>query len=472
MKRFTKAVKMAAAMLSLCLVCVLGVTAEAAKYQPNVTYINPQVNSKDEFYSPSKMRMSTYSDEEVMVIYPKDATLEVSTNKKALTATVVERVNDDADDYVGKRVYVTPNVQKVYDDKNDENLYYDATTGRFYYVDYYYDWDDDNNFVRVEEKQYPTTIDISIKKVGSDYNYYTYCYYDAVTNTYYYYDWDDNDDEQKVTLTMDAVNWNYYYADPTTGIEYYLYKSNIGYYYRDYSVYVYENEAQIETYTDGVTPDYEYAVAWVRLDSTKKGTYKLNVTVNGVKKTLTVYVTPYGDRTYTSVKLGGDTVSSINKKETAKNTTTTTTNNYQVKSSLTSAKLSLKANKGMKITGIVTASLDKNGKVVYKKTKNNKTIKLSQAYTYDYTSAEGAYSKSRSEKKETFVFVSYKDTYLKTSITYSVVKKHGVKQIKEVYKATDGKKYVNYYDFGESHAYVDNLEYGYVPSSVITLWSY
>lgn len=453
MKRFERTMKTVVAMLSFCLMFVLSITAEAAKYQPNVTYIDPQVNSKDQYYSTTKIRMGTYADRTVQVIYPKDAKLEVSTSKKAMQAMITSKVNEVNPEATGQKVYVTPNGQSVYDYNEYETLYLDASNGRLYYTDTEY----------VETKVYPSYMRLYIKLPGESYYRSQYVYYDDTKNSYYVYDYDNYNSEldeyAKDTISLDWLEWSYTYTDDkgnTKSVQ----KDNLGYYYRDYSVTVYENEQTVR-YDDGKTPDYEYAVAKIQLTSTKKGTYKLYVTVNGKKSTLTVYVNPYGDEVYTSVKLDKNTVRSVNLKETANNYTYTEVTDYQVKNTLKSAKLSLKANKGIKITGVVTAYLDKNGNACYKKTKNNKKINLSQAYGYSYKT--NGY-KEKSPYRQTYVFISYKDNYLKTSHTYSVVTKHGVKQVKEVYKAANGKSYTRYYDYGE---YGNNK----VASSVITLWS-
>lgn len=444
MKRFKETMKMVVALMSLCLVFVLSITADAAKYQPNVTYVDPQINSKDQYYSTTRMRMTTYSDRTVRIIYPKDAKVTLKTNKKALSAMVTYQCNE-LDPYpTGKKVYVTPTSQDIYDYNMYRRLYVDAT-GRLYYTS-------------GGENVYPTTIRVYVKMPGENYYSSRTLYYDAATKTWYYEKWDDNKDEYvKQTVASTYWEWDYYYKD-AEGYSHSVYKDNVGYYYRDYDVTVYEN-SQTVTYDDGKTPDYQYAVADIQLTSTKKGNYKLYITVNGKKTTVNVYVYPYGSRTYTSVKLGKNTINSVSLKETAKNYTYTEVSNYQVSSKTKSGKLSLKANKGIKITGIVTAYTDKNGNPCFKKTKNNKKINLSQAYAYQYRDA--SYGESfKDATKETFVFISYNDTYLKTSYTYSVVTKHGVKQVKEVYKAPNGKKYTRYYDFGD---------YG---SSMIRLWSY
>ena len=249
---------------------------------------------------------------------------------------------------------------------------------------------------------------------------------------------------------MDDSDKYYLVYDASGAIDnsYDLNKTNNGfYYYYDQDVTVYINN-QSEKYDDGgVTPDYEYAVATVKLTSTKAGTYKVTFTINGAKTTVQVLVNKNGGRLYSKAKLGSATLSSFTKKDTAKNTTTTSTQKYEVKKNLKSAKLKFTANKNIKITGMIVASVDKNGKAVYKKVKNGGKIQLSQEYTNN-TRYGVLGSKSRSKVKNTYVCISYKDTFLKTSCTYSIVTKHGEKQIKEVYKAIDGTKYTYYHDYG------------------------
>lgn len=415
MKRFTKAVKMAAAMLSLCLVCALGVTAEAAKYQPNVTYINPQRNTAtDTYFSTKKMRMGTYDDTTITVIYPKDGQISVSTNKKALQAMITEKSNENITDDDDKKVYVTPT--KIYYNYSHWIPYSDGygfykqsvsleeTTGRYYYEKTVYNYATDEN---ESQKVYIEGAPDIAEPYGAD------------------------------------------YVDADGDTRYTSKKDNVGFYYEDYAGTRYINSQTVK-YEDGVTPDYEYAIATVQLTSTKKGTFKVNVVVNGAKSTLTVYATPDADSTFTKVKFDGKDLMSNTVKSSAKNYSSTYKADYKVKSSATSGKLKFTANKGIKITGMVVASVDKNGKPVYKKYKNGKKINLSQAYAYEEKNATYRNgTQSRSALKETFVYISYKDTYTKTSYTYSVVKKYGVKMIKEVRKAADGKKYTNFYEYGD-----------------------
>lgn len=445
MKKLTRTMKCVAWMLSLCLLFGINVVAKAeAQYQPNVTYVNPAINSKDEYYSVTKMRMETYSDTTFEVVYPKDATLEVTTNKpKKLQAMVTETVNENPTYNLGKKVYVTPQevhytyyyfdakegYTRSYDTKTGYgSLSYDKTTNTFYYYDNSYDvttgkWvntkvtvvPDRNKFkCAIYTDEYDNTYYFNGTNYDSDYGYW-------------YYGYDEDNDEYRDT-------YGYLLNKDTTG--YYIY-DGLGRTYKS---------NQAETYDDGSR--YEYATATIRLDSTKQGTYKVNVIVNGVKTTMKVYVTPYGNNVYSKMKLGNDTINSIKINSSAKNYSYESVENYKVKSSLKSAKLKLTANKGFKINGFVVASVNEDGDTTMKAYKNGKTIKLSQGYA-EASHDASSNSKYKKAKKETYVCVSYTDKYTKTSVKYSVVKKHGVKQIKCVTKASDGKKYISYYDYGD-----------------------
>ena len=448
MKRITKTMKMVAAMLSLCLVCVLGITAEAAKYQPGITYVNPDTSyykNESEYYSVKKIRMSTYSDRDIKIIYPKDATLEVKSPKKAMQVMITEQDNADTYDNdwnytTSEKIYVTATVTeykyyyKNYATGETELLTLDPATGQYYYTEYV-------ESVRVYDAElgYWVWKAQEPKKVYVAPNYTVpmkATYTDAATNTVYTYE---RYDEDNSDLYYDEDKELFYYSKSLDKV--YKYKSNQTIYY------------------DDATPDYDYAVAWVKLTSTKAGTYKVNVFVNGQKTTMTVYVSAYTSP-YKKATLAGKTVYSDKVKKTANNDSYTTVYNHNVKKNLKSAKFKVSANKGFKVTGIVSTYLNSKGKAIYKKGKNGSKITLSQVYDYDSNSSNGSYS--RSSTKNTYVYVSWKDTKLKTSCTYSVVKKNGVKMIKRVEKKTDGKKYTSYLEYGES----DWNDY------MFDLWSY
>jgi len=500
MKRFNKTMRMVVAMMSLCLVFVLGITSEAAqaRFKTGAVYIFPDynssekdecpTNSKNEYYSTTKYRMSTYDDMNLNVVYPKDATFEVKSNKKAFEASVIEKSNEDITGEEYKKVYVTPNakyVGRVLFADGTKYVYYDMTNKK-YYSDYtYYDnpmavsvyayyideyggdytgtiWQDvatgkyyEDYSYNSDTNQYELTYPVTVERVRV-YGKYIDEYDDTyignfwVDNAGKYYESAWSDTPVTMIEIVDDSSKYYLVYDASGAIDnsYHLNKTDNGfYYYYDQDVTVYINNRS-ETYDDGgVTPDYEYAVATVKLTSTKAGTYKVTFTINGAKTTVQVLVNKNGGRLYSKAKLGSATLSSFTKKDTTKNTTTTSTQKYEVKKNLKSAKLKFTANKNIKITGMIVASVDKNGKAVYKKVKNGGKIQLSQEYTNN-TRYGVLGSKSRSKVKNTYVCISYKDTFLKTSCTYSIVTKHGEKQIKEVYKDIDGTKYTYYHDYG------------------------
>lgn len=464
MKKLTRTMKCAVMLLSLCLLLSISTVVEAAKYQPNVTYVNPTVNSKDEYYSVTKMRMETYSDTTFEVVYPKDATIEVSTNKsKKLQAMITNRTNESPYPNTTKKVYITPT--KIHYDYYHWVARPTAPAGTVLEYDddkekYYYDSTAYNPQTQKEEA-------VRIY-VAPDTEYYkANVYFEEATGRYYY--WSDDIyiiktyknfynelltsiSSLKIYLdgNPDVSEFDYAEGTDANGITRYAYRKDSNGYYAmvydsDFTTYP---SVYCETFDDGTR--YEYATATIQLTSTKKGTYKVNVIVNGVKTTLKVYVTPYGNEVFTKVKLGEETINSVKITSSAKNYSVERVTNYKVKSSLKSAKLKLTANKGIKITGIVVASINEDGNIVMKKYKNGKNIKLSQGYAYNYNNAWSDGSKGKSAKKYTYVCVSYTDKYTKRSVKYSIVKKHGKKQIKEVSKGTDGKKRVSYYDYGEA----------------------
>lgn len=275
--------------------------------------------------------------------------------------------------------------------------------------------------------------------------------YIAPNGTYCRETTDDNGKTVFEPVTLIAYEAQYYMEQDASGnyvdAHYLTVTDNGTYYYTDDNVTEYYNYQKV-VYDDGKTPDYEYAVSTIQLTSTTAGKYSVTIKTGSKKTKVDVLVNKFGNSVYTQAKLGSSTVYKVTKKDTANNTTTTYNSNSQVSSKLKTAKLKLTANKNFKITGVVTAYIDKDGKAKYKKGKNGASIPLTQAY--DYESKWGANgSKSKRATKSTFVYISYKDTFDKTACTYSVVKKNGVKKIKEVYKSADGKSRTNYYDYGD-----------------------
>lgn len=122
-----------------------------------------------------------------------------------------------------------------------------------------------------------------------------------------------------------------------------------------------------------------------------------------------------------------------------------------------SGKLKITPNSQYKITGIVVVSVNKNGQYVYKKFKNGKKLTLSQNYDSTSTSAYSG-TKKHSFKKYTRIYVSYKDKFLGDSVTYSVTKARGIKEVKCVRKyAATGRK---------------TTSYERCPGATISLWQY
>lgn len=518
MKKLTRTMKCVVMLLSLCLLMGISTVVEAAKaaeYQPGKVYVNPAISSyknKEEYYSLKKMRMSTYSDTTFEVVYPKDATLEVKSKKKALKATIVEQDNATINDTKSEeKVYVNATVEeyryyyKNYAKDISKVLTPEPATGRYFYTETHtiananisfvgkellyektesrYDWYTDSYISYSHpvyvDKYYISDLNLYVLIDPRDYNVY---YYDSTSGSWKTNDsiitwFNYNEYSKKHNYSYDETVYatpNYIvpskasYTDPATGVVYTMdswenelcYDSarEAFYYYTKLEGVHYDN-TQYQTYEDS-TAKYEYATATVKLTSTKAGTYKVNVLVNGQKTTITIFVSPYTSA-YKKATLDGKTIYSHTIKKTSKNDNYTTTENYNVKKNLESAKLKFTANKGFKITGIVSAYLNTDGKAVYKKGKNGSKIKLSKAYEYD-NRYDTHGSKYRSTVKNTYVFVSWKDTKLKTSCTYSVIKKNGTKMIKCVEKKSDGKKYTSF------------IEYDTVwdAPSCITLWSY
>lgn len=447
MKQFTKCAALA---LAMCFVMALSVTANAnpaAEYKRGTVYVNPDTTATNEYVSVTKMRMTTYSKDSFEVVFPRDAALTVTSNSPKLEVAVTELKNADFDedgDATKVRVTVKPEdiVTKQYYVKNMAHFYYDSEDGSKNYYYYY------NNPVTGEDEQ-------NVYELTKDAETGAYYYYDY-SNSYYENGVQKSTSEDKIYVTP---NWEKFvsakYVDEKTGrtyrtssYSYRLYKDQEGFYIKNDDLTAYPS-SQKQTYVDGSAP-YEYATAKVSLCSGKAGTYKVTVSVNGAPTVMTVYVTPYGGSPIATAKLNKQIVNKDAKKETDAKQTYVDTTNAKISSKLKTAKLTLTPDKGIKINGMVVASVNKSGKAVYKKTKNKKKIALSQQFVTNYRS--GVYgSKYKSAEKHTYVFVSYKDKYLGTSVTYSVVNKHGVKQIKCVEKTQTGRTIVTYLDYTSSY---------------------
>lgn len=206
----------------------------------------------------------------------------------------------------------------------------------------------------------------------------------------------------------------------------------------------------------------DYGYSDISMYATKAGTYTVSFDVvdSQNKKLKSCSVKVQAVNTYAVIKkavFGKKTV----KTNTAsiKKGTLKTSSKDATKVSGKSGKIKVTPNSQYKITGLVVVAVDKNGQYTYKKIKNGKKITLSKTYedTYRYASGNG-YS-SRSAKKYTYIYVSYKDKFFGDTCTYSVSKARGRKEVKRVEKdkAT-----------GER-----TTSYGRCPSSYdIRLWQY
>lgn len=206
------------------------------------------------------------------------------------------------------------------------------------------------------------------------------------------------------------------------------------------------------TYYKDSTDSYEGCYGNITMISQKKGNYTVSFNVRkadgSIAGSYKVKVYAYNGSVYSQAKLGSKVV--YKQTISHKNGTLTTKSKYtyKVANSLKSAKLKLTANKGYKITGLVYVYYNANGKPVAKKVKNGRTIKLSQQYAWRDYNSNGTSSKA--ERMLTNVYVSYKDTYLGTSVSYSVVKRHNQKMIKCVEKDQTGQVSTSYYTLGNN----------------------
>ncbi len=420
MKRFKETTRLVVTALAFCLLFTISMMAEAATYRPGTVYVDPEVNSKQEYYSVLQKRMYTYDEAYVDVIYPKGASLSVKSNKKALQATVISQTfensyNEDARVYVN----VTPDPSTVqttyyYLTKNGSKWELTQEGDRFYRML-------DNNKVylvpnRTEKYVYKG---YAVKVAELSQLVWSYQYDEKRSDGYY-----------KVYNLYDAGDGKgYYYENP-------LGKTLVN------------NQV---TYTPDGQLDYEYSKARIQLTSTKAGTYTVSISANGQTRKLKVCVTAYSGDRVVSATLGKTTLEKYARKASDKASTTTYVTDYRVSSSLKSGKLKIKADKGIQITGLIVATVNKDGKAVYKKVKNGGKISLSQNLASKSTSVNGYYS--RSSRKHTYVYISYKDKNLGTYTTYAVTNKHGVKQIKRTIKyASDSKKYVDYLSYGNGYS--------------------
>lgn len=186
--------------------------------------------------------------------------------------------------------------------------------------------------------------------------------------------------------------------------------------------------------------------ATISLYATKTGTYTVTVTAtlkDGTirQQKIKVLVTSVTG-VYKKIKYGKKTVLSKSGKISKGQLQTKASQSLRVTKK--SGKLTVTPNSQYKITGIIVESVDKKGKAVYKKIKNGKNIKVSKGYLYTDTHANYNYS-SRTPRKYTYVYISYKDKFTGDTYTYSISKDRGRKEVKLV--TTDkrtGRKIVKY----------------------------
>ena len=125
----------------------------------------------------------------------------------------------------------------------------------------------------------------------------------------------------------------------------------------------------------------------------------------------------------------------------------------------TKGKLTVKASGAYKNTGMIAVTFTKKGVPTYTKLKNGGTLKLSKGY-YKYTSDDKTYT-STSARKYTYVYISYKNTYLGETVTYTIGKHPDTKEKCIVCTTKDPYGTEKYYITGES---------GY--DAAISLWQY
>lgn len=421
MKRFKETTRLVVTALAFCLIFAISMIAEAATYRPGVTYVDPEVNSKNEYYSVLQKRMYTYDEAYVDVIYPKGAALSVKSSKKALQAAVISQTFENYTHSEKTKVYVnvTPDPAKV-----QTTFYYLTKDGSKWELkqegDRFYKMLDNNKVYLVPNRT-------------ERYVYKGYAVKVAELSQQGVWDYDEkrSDGYYKVYDLYDAGDGK-------------------GYYYNNRYTWATPVNAQVVCTPDGQM-DYEYSTARIQLTSTKAGNYTVSISANGQTRKLKVCVTTYGGNRVVSAVLGKTVLTKSTRKASDKASTETYVSDYRVSSSLKSGKLKIKADKGIKITGLIVATVNKDGKAVYKKVKNGGKISLSQAVSKS-TSPNGYYNCS--SRKHTYVYISYKDKNLGTYTTYAVTNKHGVKQIKRTIKyASNSKKYVNYLSYGDNYGY-------------------
>lgn len=175
----------------------------------------------------------------------------------------------------------------------------------------------------------------------------------------------------------------------------------------------------------------------------KRGSYK--VQVQAVNNNSLIKKATFGKQTV------------ISNTGTIKKNVKTNTSKTARKVSGSAGKLKITANSQYKITGIIMLSTNKNRVYTYKKIRNGKKITLSK--NYEYISSDASYgTKSSDPKKYTYIYVSYKDKFLGDTVTYSITKARGKKEIKRVEK--------------DGITGIRSTTYSRCPSATISLWQY
>jgi hypothetical protein len=199
-----------------------------------------------------------------------------------------------------------------------------------------------------------------------------------------------------------------------------------------------------------VDPTFKLGHATISYMATKAGIYKISFNVGGAAYTVNVLATE--DQIFTKAVLGKKKL--FASKNVVKKGQYSGSEDVMYKVSDTKGKLKFTPGTKYKITGFVVRYVDKNGKEKSKKYKNGKNIKLSQAV---YRIEKGADGDSyKSPRKETQIYISYKDTFTGNSDTYSVVKNRGKKEVKLVSKKNITK--------------INTVSYN--PDASLTLWNY
>ncbi len=233
----------------------------------------------------------------------------------------------------------------------------------------------------------------------------------------------------------------------------------------------YANRSYHNTYdaNGNLSGEFRYGSARISLYATKTGSYKVTFDVYssaGVKlKKYTVNVLAVNDTGVIKTATLGKTKLRTLKTKLKKGVLTKSSSVIN-KVNEKSGKLKFTANTKYKITGFVVKGVNKNGKAFYKKYKNGKNIKLSEAYAYKESDAYDN-SSSNPAKKYTYIYVSYKDTFTGDTCTYSVSKKRGKKEIVRTYKEKNtGKKTISYDPTSSDDEYYD------FSGTILTLWNY